>query len=94
MWRIRADMRNEGYDLPDWVGKTLLRCNYTPDQDSYLLYRGWLLDSQTKFSQVPVSEDDFPHILSSLSFLSSTLLSPEYTKFSHHSLFLHAMIKS
>ena len=22
MWRIRADMRNQGYNLPDWVGKT------------------------------------------------------------------------
>ena len=41
MWRIPADMRNQGYDLPDWVGKTLYRCNYTTDRDSYLPYRGW-----------------------------------------------------
>jgi len=26
MWRIRADMTNQGYDLPDWVGKTSYRC--------------------------------------------------------------------
>jgi len=41
MWRIRVDRRNQGYDLPDWVGKTLYQCNYAPDRDSYLLYRGW-----------------------------------------------------
>jgi fructosamine-3-kinase len=40
MWRIRADMRNQGYDLPNWVGKTMNRCNNTPDWDLYLLYRG------------------------------------------------------
>jgi hypothetical protein len=34
-------MRNQEYDLPDWVGKTSSRCNYTPDRDSYLLYQGW-----------------------------------------------------
>jgi len=28
MWRIQADMRNQGYDLPDWVGKTSYRCYY------------------------------------------------------------------
>jgi len=22
IWRIRADLRNQEYDLPDWVGKT------------------------------------------------------------------------
>ena len=22
MWRIRADMRNQRFELPDWVGKT------------------------------------------------------------------------
>jgi len=68
MWRIQADMRNQGYDLPDWVGKTSYRCYYRPDQDSYLLYQGWSIDSHTKFFQVPVSHDDFPHLLSSLSF--------------------------
>ena len=41
MWRIRADMRNQQYDLPEWVGKIWYRCNYMPDRDSYLLYRGW-----------------------------------------------------
>jgi len=24
--RIRADMRNQGYDMPDWVGKTSYQC--------------------------------------------------------------------
>jgi len=38
---IRGDMGNQGYNLPDWVGMTSYRCNYTPDQASYLLYRGW-----------------------------------------------------
>ena len=38
--------------------------------------------------------DDFPHLLSSLSFSSSTLPSPKNTKLSHPSLSLHAMIKS
>jgi len=41
MWRIQVDMRNQGYDLPDWVGKTSYQCNCMPDRDSYLLYRGW-----------------------------------------------------
>ena len=40
MWRIQADMRNQGYDLPDWVGKITYQCNYTPDRDSYLPFRG------------------------------------------------------
>jgi len=30
-----------GYDLLDVVGKRSYRCNYTLDQDSYLLYRQW-----------------------------------------------------
>jgi len=38
MWRIRADMRDQGNNLPDWVGKTSYRCNYTADRDSYLPY--------------------------------------------------------
>jgi hypothetical protein len=45
--RIRADMRNPGYDLPDWVGKTSYRYIYTADRDSYLPYRGWSIDSHT-----------------------------------------------
>jgi len=51
IWRIRADMRNLGYDLPDWVGKTTYRCYYTADEDSYLAYRGLSIDSRTKFSK-------------------------------------------
>jgi len=50
IWRIRAAMRNKDFDLPDWVYKTSYRCNYMSDQDSYLPYRGWSIDSHTKFS--------------------------------------------
>jgi len=50
MGRIRADMSNHGYDLPDWVGMTSYRCIYMTDRDSYLLYRGWQIDSHTKLS--------------------------------------------
>jgi len=63
IWRIRADMRNQGYDGPDWVGKTLFWFYFVPDRDLYLPYRGWSLDSHTKSSEVPVSHDDFPHLL-------------------------------
>jgi len=44
--------------------------------------------------QVPVSHDDFPHLLWSLSFLCTTLPSPKNTKLSHPSLSLHAIIMS
>jgi len=44
------DMRNLEYDLHDRVGKTLYQCYYTPDQDLYLPYRRWYIDSHTKFS--------------------------------------------
>jgi len=63
MWRIRAATRNQVYDLPDWVQKTLYRCYYPPDWDSSLPHRGWSIDLHTKFSYVPVSHDDFPHLL-------------------------------
>ena len=43
---------------------------------------------------VPVSHDDFPHLLWSLSFLCSTLPSPKNTKLSHPALSLHAIIMS
>jgi len=43
---------------------------------------------------ISVSHHDFPHLLWSLSFLCSTLPSPENTKLSHHCLSLHAMIMS
>jgi hypothetical protein len=35
------DMRKQWYGLPDRVGKTMYRCNYTPDLNPYLPYRGW-----------------------------------------------------
>jgi len=44
--------------------------------------------------QVPVSHDDFPHLLWSLSFLCSTLPSLNNTKLSQPCLSLHAMIMS
>ena len=94
LWRIRADMRNRRYNLPDWVGKTSYQCNYMPDWDLYPLYLGWSIDSHTKFSSLPVSHDDFPYHLSSLSFSSAILPSPKNTKLSHRALSLHAMIKS
>jgi len=78
-------MRNQGYDLPDWVGQTLYKWNYMPDWDSYLLHRGWSIDSHMKFSQVPVSHDDFPHLLPSLSFSFSILPLPKNTKLSDRS---------
>jgi len=63
MWRIRADSRNQWYDLPDWVGKTRYRCDYMPGQDSYLPHRGWYIYLHKKFSEVPVSHDDLSHVL-------------------------------
>jgi len=39
MW-ILADMTNQGYDFPDWVGKTTYWRKYTVDWDMYLPYRG------------------------------------------------------
>ena len=44
-------MTNQGYNLPDWVGKTSYRCDYTPDRDSSLPYRGWSIDSHMQFSK-------------------------------------------
>jgi len=87
-------MRNHGYDMSDWISMTSYRCNYMPDQNSYLPYRGWSIYSHTKFTKVPVSHDDLPCTLSSLSFLSSILPSPKNTKLSHCSLSLHTMINS
>ena len=52
------------------------------------------IDSHMKLSKVPVSHDGIPHLLSSCSFLSSTLPSSENTKLSHPSLSHLAMIKS
>jgi hypothetical protein len=44
--------------------------------------------------QVPISHDDFLHLLWFLSFLWSTLPSPKNTNLSHSSLCLHAIIMS
>ena len=48
--RIQVDMGNQRNNVPDWVGKMTYRCNYMPDRDSYLPYRGRLFDSHMKFS--------------------------------------------
>jgi len=78
-----------------WLGlEDLYQCNYPPDEDSYLQYWGWSIDSHMKFSQVPVSHDDFPHLLWSLSFMCSTLPLPKNTKLIHPFLCLHAKIMS
>ena len=73
IWRIRADMRNQEYNLPDWVGKTSYQCDYTSDRDLDQLYRISKIDSHKKFSQIQVSHEDYPRPLSSLCFLSSIL---------------------
>jgi len=41
MWKIQVDMRNQGYNMHDWVGMTSYLCNYMQDRDLYLLYRVW-----------------------------------------------------
>jgi hypothetical protein len=41
MWRIRADMGYQGYDIPDLVGKPWYQCYYTPDRELYLPFCGW-----------------------------------------------------
>ena len=48
--RIQEDMRNQGCDLPDCVGKASYRCYYTPEQNSSLTYRRWYIDLVIEFS--------------------------------------------
>ena len=38
---IQADMRYQGEHLPEWVGKTSYRGDYTPARDSHLLHPPW-----------------------------------------------------
>jgi len=94
MRRVCALMRNQWYDLPDWVEMTSCQWNYTPDQNSSLPYRGWQIDPHTKFSIVPVSDHVLFQLLSSRVFWSSALPSAMNTKWSHLSLSLPAMIQS
>jgi len=89
MWTIREEMRNQGHDFPHWVGKTSYQCDYIPDWNSYLWYQGWIIDSHTKFSYILVSDDNIPHLLSSLSFSSSTLPSPKNTEYISKMYFGH-----
>jgi len=44
-------MKNQGHNLPDWVGKTLYWCNYMPERDWYLPHWEWYRDSHKKFSK-------------------------------------------
>jgi len=94
MWTIRADMRYHRHDLPDWVGMNSDQCDYMPDWNSYLPYRGWSIDLHTKFLYLPVANYDFPHTISSCSFLCSIQPSPKNTKFSHRCRSLYATIMS
>jgi len=66
IWRIQGNVGKLWHDLPDWI----YNASY---QYSYLPYWKWSIDLHMTFSLVPVSHDDFPHLLSSLSFSSSTL---------------------
>jgi len=50
MWSKSAQMRNHGYNLPDWVRKKSNWCCYMRDWHWYLLCRRWYLDSRTKFT--------------------------------------------
>jgi hypothetical protein len=50
MCRIQADMTNQGYTLPDWIGKTMYWCYYTLDRNLYLPYWVWQIDTDRKFS--------------------------------------------
>jgi hypothetical protein len=38
MWTIQANITNQGYDLPDLVGKASDLCHYMPDEELYLQY--------------------------------------------------------
>ena len=88
------DMRNQGYDFTDCIKKTSDCSHYLPGRDSYLSYWGREIDLYMKSYEAPVSHIDFPHLLFSLSFLSSTLPSPKNTKLSHPTLSLDMMIMS
>ena len=78
-----------------WLGwEELGLVCYTPDHCMYMPYWGWYNDSHTKFTEVPVTHQDLPHLISSLCLSFSIGPSPKNTKLSHPSLSLHAMIKS
>lgn len=53
MW---ADMRYEGYNMPDWVRKTLDLCYYMLYWNFYLLYPVCLIHLSTEISEVTVSD--------------------------------------
>jgi hypothetical protein len=60
-------MRNQRYYFPNWARKTSYQWYSLPDLNLYLAYQECYIELHTKFSYVPVSHDDFSHLLSSLS---------------------------
>jgi hypothetical protein len=80
---IRAHMRNPGFNILDWVGNSSLQWTDTADRNSMLLYWRWFLDVDRKFSDVPFSQDDFPHLFSLLSVSFYTLLFSKSMKLSN-----------
>jgi len=49
-WRIRAYRRNQGYNIPESVGKATNRWYYNQNWDSYVPYLGWYIDSHMEYS--------------------------------------------
>jgi len=108
LWTRKWEMRDENEnDMEDMSGyeKSAVQLAWLGLEDlvSVLLPAGsglvpavlgmvnWLAH---EILQVPVSHDDFPHLLWSLSFLCSTVPAPKNTKLIHSSLSLHAIIMS
>ena len=94
IWRIQADMRNLGTTCLIEFGCSCISVIFL--QDWTHIYHIWdgIIDVSTKFPFVLVSDDGFPHLLSSLCFLSSTLPSPKNKKLSYPSLFHQVIIMS
>jgi len=66
MWRLYADLRNQGYEKPHWIWNTSYRGFYPPDRVSFLPHQELKIEFHLTFSEVPVSHDDFPSALISL----------------------------
>jgi len=108
LWMRKREMGDEdGNDMEDTSGydKSGVRLAWLVWEDliSVLLHvRSGLVPAVSgmvnwlahEILQVPVSHDNFHHLLWSLSFLCSTLPLPKNTKLSHPSLSLHAIIMS
>jgi hypothetical protein len=68
IWRTYADMRNQEYDMSDWIWITFYKLSHPPDWESYLSYPEWKITLLNNLLLVPVHQADLPHLLSSLSF--------------------------